>query len=287
MNNDIGMVACADDAPILAFCHRAPMQYRHLISDIEIPCPQWREAYGNYYGVSAQDRPLFYVDDVDKTNFLAAVFLNRLRIEGDATSVTEDAFLQWCQDQSFLGYATTSDPLMYMLRRLTGPEGWSHNLHFEITPETFRSQISHKVAPLTALDRAPVESFLAQPSTIPFLSIGRAVPGLARDFCLTCAQIPVYCYAAYINEHIVGIVSIQPMTTFCDELSELYVAPDFRRRGVGYSLLSTAIRDTLERGKILGAASNTETGPQFRHLGFRVVSRFWHLRFWHDTPRLT
>jgi len=261
------------------------MQYRHLICDLTLPFPEWRKAFGNYYGISETEQPTFYVDNPQDVTLLASIFINRLRIEGTFDGIAPDGFRQWCQTNRFQGYATTSEKLMCILRSITGPEGWSYNAHYQVTPETFRDQTLTEVILLTPEDKEKVDAFLARPADVPFLTVGRTVPALERDFSLSTLNLPVHCYAALIHNEIVGIASVHPMTTYADEFSQLYVAPEYRGHGVGCSLLSAAVRDTFHRGHILGAAPNPDALPELEKIGFRLVCRFWHQRFWHDTPQ--
>lgn len=279
---------CHDMARIEKFCRQDAILYRHLLHFLAPPSPEWDRAMSAYYpkGVSDDDPSAFYVDNADRIRLLANLWAGKLRIEGDVDSVSADGLRSWCLQVNACGILTTSEDLCDFLGDALGFDDWSVNFHYTVTASTFLGNTRHDVERLLPTDRTDFNLFLDRPADTPFLSIRRANDNLARDLAFMSVGLPVECHAVRVGGNIVGMITAFQMTGSCDEISRLYVAREYRHRGIGRSLLSAITRSILDRGRQPAFAlkgSPDAVGDLLTGLGYRIFGRFWHRRYWWDT----
>jgi GNAT superfamily N-acetyltransferase len=86
---------------------------------------------------------------------------------------------------------------------------------------------------------------------------------------LTEADAPIRLYGAFDNETPVGWVSSVATGTDCNWVSNLFVHPDYRRRGIGKSLMSTLLNEDARYGANYSVLFASQTGALlYPHLGY-------------------
>lgn len=282
-----------DEARIRAFCLQDAMRYRHILHYLgRPPWSDWDKAMFAYYpsGVSETTPPAHYAVERDgQVGLLADIWDRRVRIEGDARLISLDGLRAWWSCVKPIGVGTTSEELSELLSHVVGDVDWSANFYYTVTADTFLEHTAHEVVRLSPADRDSFDRFLERPSDVPFLNLRRSNDNLARDLLFLYNGIPVDGYAVRVGPDIAGIVTTFILTDSCDEISRLYVAREYRGRGIGRSLLSAATREILMKGRQPSFAVGGDPNILDRllcGLGYRVFSRFWHWRFWWDMVEL-
>lgn len=282
------MNKCTDNTAIIEFCQNDPIALRHIIHYLNSPIPNYDDALTAFYpGVAPKTPPVIYVDGTNPIRLMAHDWDGRLRLEGNERHLSGEALREWCAQMNPRGAASTSDSLSDLLRETVGQDGWSVNFHYSVSPSKFLERTEHKVIQLSPADYDNCLRFLERPSDTPFLNIKRANMNLARDLSWMHDGLPVDAYAIREGSDIVGICTVFQMTACCDEVSRLYVPREVRGRGYGRSLLSAATRDILARGRQPGFAVGGDPeilGRLLTSLGYNIVCRFWHWRYWWDLP---
>lgn len=112
---------------------------------------------------------------------------------------------------------------------------------------------------------------------------GRGGSGaIVRDFEFMCLGLPIDYYVTQEAENITGVLTVNPYTDRCDEISTLFVDPKHRRKGLAHSLLSAATRAIFARGRqptYAAAGPPRERPDLFRmltDLGYSFVSPSWY-----------
>lgn len=268
-----------DLTDLLDCCNQHPIAYRHLIRDMESPCPQLDAALRHL----ADTPPVagtFYCNCDKPVSLLAQVRGNKLRIEGDLSVVNREDLLEWCRQYNPEGVATTHEPLMELLRDIVGHERWICFPTFTATRAMFREAVSHDIVRLTPDDRSAYEVFLQRTS-----GAGRHPSDntMASEYNLMCEGHPIDCYAAKSQSDIAGVITISPMTDACDEVSRLVVIDEYRGRGLAKSLLSVGTRLILDRGRQPAYVAGGDRRILQRlldSLGYEFVCHFWQRRYW-------
>lgn len=282
------LMLCQDTDRVMQFCRTDPFRYRHMISEMKHRDQALAAAWCKYYGIHPLPPSQFYVNAQENVTLLAAYRNDRLRLEGSMEYVDPGRLRDWCTRLAPKGVASTSEPIRDLLCEVVGRDNWSINFHYLITAQRFRERVSHEVVRLTPSKRSAFEAFLQRPSDTPFLSVRHSEPALVRDFAFMSAGLPIICYAVFAESDIAGILTTNPLSDFCVETSRLYVARNYRGRGVGQSLLSVATREALEQGLMSGfsVSGDLEVLDRFlTGLGYEVATPFWHKRYWTDTPQ--
>lgn len=282
------LVRCDNTERILKFFEQDHLRFRHLIHYLNPPSKAWDDAMYAYYpsGVKRKAPPIHFVDNEENIALLASLWDGRLRLDGTLDTISQDHLWEWYAQIKPYGVLTTTEALTEPLAQLAGEDGWSVNFHYTVTPNNFLKGTYHSISELTPNDKDAADEFLAQPSDVPFLSIARVNDNLRRDLDFMYTGLPGMCLAAKVNNAIVAILTSHPQTNQCEELSRLYVAPQYRCKGFGKSLLSAACERILARGLIPACASGGDLDTIDRLLtsiGFRISCRFWHRRYWWDT----
>ncbi len=282
------MVRCDDTKCILDFFNQDHIRFRHLIHYMDPPSKAWDDAMHSYYpsGVTRSDPPIHFVDEKQCIHLLASLWSGRLRLDGSLQHLSKEQLGQWYHEIKPYGVLTTTEGLTETLTELAGEDGWSVNFHYSVTENTFLSNAFHSISLFDKADRAAADEFFAQPSDVPFLTIARVNDNLRRDLDFLYAGLPTFCMTAKVNGAIVGMVTGHPQTKLCDEISRIYVAPQYRCQGYGRSLLSAASQHILANGRIPVCAAGGDPDALDRLLssvGYRICCRFWHRRYWWDT----
>ncbi len=281
------MHLCPKIDKIFEFCQRQPVRYRHMLAELKPRDPALSVAWCEFYGMMPITQSIFYADSCDNIGLLAAYRRNRLRIEGELGSVTPACLQDWCQRLNPVGVATTSEPIRDLLCQTFGRNGWNINFHYATTAERFQAVASHNIRCLSLNDSEAFKRFVERPGDTPFLSIQHAHPAFVRDFEFLKAGYPVLCYAAFAEDEIVGLLTTNPFSDFCVEISRLHVLSDYRKQGIARSLISAFTQETLDSGCKPVLAISGEFKRMERlvaPLGYEVASPFWHKRYWTDLP---
>src|SRR5207244_7275352 len=83
------------------------------------------------------------------------------------------------------------------------------------------------------------------------------------------ANAPIRLYGAFDNETPVGWVRSVSTHSDCNWVSNLFVHPDYRRRGIGKSLMSAMLNEDASYGVEYSALLASQTGALlYPHLGY-------------------
>jgi GNAT superfamily N-acetyltransferase len=161
---------------------------------------------------------------------------------------------------------------------------WSNvNGEYTASAETFRPCEVWPVRKLPADDelewRARWQRFLERHAGESIVRLGAGGSGAGeRDVLFMCAGLPVECHVTEADDEITGILTVNPITARCDEISMLFVDPAWRRRGLAQSLLSAATRDVLARGRVpaySASGDRAEIAGMLAQVGYYRVARSW------------
>ena len=277
------MMRCSDSARVLAFCDPAPVRYRHIIHNLNPPCPDWDRAMSGFYGKDPGPETSFYVDSHESISLLAICRDGKLQLEGDTTRVSEARLHDWCECLHPRGVATTHEGLMDVLCEVVGRDGWSQSPQYSVTAALFHDTATGNVVLLSPVDRDSYESFARRHADDPFLNEDVSKSSVMRDFAFMCEGLPVDCYAVFSGADIAGVITVSPMTNHCDEISVLFVAAEYRGRGLARILLARVTRDILARGKQPSYFAGGDPDILDRlltGLGYHMTNQFLEWRYW-------
>ena len=262
---------------LLEFCKQDQVRYRTIIHDLCSPCPEWDRAM-------AGGRPLpclqYFADNQKSVSLLAQVKGNKLRLEGKLNNIARSQLIAWLRKLSPAGIATTSLAIKETLAEVLEISDWGEHAQYTVTPAHFKARVVAPVKKLTANDRPAWERFAARNhSEAPMAGHG----AVGRDVGFMFSGLPVECYITEKAGKITGLLTTNPVTEACDEISTLYVYPSYRRKGLAHSLLSIATQEiiALDRQPAYFAGGNPpRLGAMLTALGYSFGSYFWEWRFW-------
>ena len=257
------MIECNDIEKLLEFCERDAVRCRHMAHELAPPCPEWDEAmrrtdYVDGKGCVLLDDPpesepsermLCFVDSLTELWLLACVRGGSLRVEGQVRNYAE--FSDWCRALGPGAVETSEHTGMECLTQALGISGWRQTgADYTATAGTFRERATEPVRKSTPNDRPVWQRFVERHAHEPRVNARGGSQAVVRDFEFMCLGLPVDYYAICKGAEITGILTVNPFTNRCDEISTLFVDPQHRRQGLASSLLSAATRDILARGKL-------------------------------------
>lgn len=269
------MIECGRTGELITFGNRDHVRYRGLLHDLDSPCPQWDQAM---QGGEDMPAPRFFVDRLERIQLVAEV-TGGLRAEGVFRNVSSRNFISWCRRFSPRSADTTHEEIKDAFSEAFGIQHWGMNGTYSVASGGFVEKISHPVRQLTSDDRPMWRPFVQTNEDDPMVSEDLGSGAVVRDFEFMCAGLPVDYYATIESGDITGMVSVNPMTDRCDEVSAVFVSPAHRGRGLATSLLSMATRDILERGKraAYSAAGNSEDVVGLvRKVGYSFIAFWWY-----------
>jgi GNAT superfamily N-acetyltransferase len=296
------MIPCDDAQTRLDFCHRDYLRYRELIGDL-MPPTALDGATERYWvddgrlvdrGEQAREPAVhdrYYVDSLEMPSLLAWVHgakpRARLRLEGGLPSGSDQAVRAWIRELAPVGVATTHEAIKRCLSEELGVTDWGKAGRYTVTTEDFRPRAAHPVRRLSPADRPLWRRFVEKNMDDSMVSGRNGCGTVVRDFEFMCMGMPVAYYAAEKDGEIAGIVTIGASTDRYDGIGALFVAPEHRRQGLGYSLLSAATQDILARGRqpdYFAGGDPDALPPLLTGLGYRLNFTFyWTERFmWYD-----
>ena len=93
--------------------------------------------------------------------------------------------------------------------------------------------------------------------------------------------LPVDYYATEEGDEITAVLTVNPFTNRCDEISTLFVDLEHRRKGLAQSLISAATRDILVQGRqpCYSGGDREVLDQMLTGVGYSLVSRDWHHYF--------
>jgi GNAT superfamily N-acetyltransferase len=296
------MIPC-DDAKIrLEFCHRDYLRYRELIGDL-LPPSAWDGAMERYWvndgrlvdrGEQAREPAIpdhYYVDSLRKPSLLACVHVvkprAKLRLEGEIPSDSDQAVRAWIRELAPVGVATTHEAIKCCLAEELGVTDWIQAGRYTVTTEDFMPRVVHPVRLLSPADRPLWQRFVGRNMDDSMVSGRNGCGSVVRDYEFMCMAMPVAYYAAEKDGEITGIFTIGASTDRYDNIGALFVAPEHRRQGFGYSLLSAVTQDILARGRqpdYFAGGDPDALPPLLSGLGYHLNFTFyWTERFmWYD-----
>ncbi len=289
------MKPCNDKADILMFCGRDAIRYRHIIHELDPPCPEWDEAMHRCHYVSGKGLVIaepagqvtitpaalessYYMDNPDHPLLLAKAGKDHLRIEGEVKDGNADGLLALIHELKPRGLQTYHQAIAEFLREALKTAPWESN-GAEYTPtERFTPQIDAPVRQLTPDDRAMWQRFVDRNADDPMVKAPNGSQAVVRDFFFMEMGLPVQYFAALEQGEMTGMASVNPMTRSIDEVSALYVDPVHRRKGLARTLVSAAAKHIQGEGRIAAyhAAGNPQDRPDLYRLltslGFEFVT---------------
>jgi len=122
---------------------------------------------------------------------------------------------------------------------------WRLSRNYELTQDRFIPRPSGLVRPLTPEDRQCVDK------AIETYEIAKHHSTI-RDFDQRAGGRRCKCWGAFVDNDLVGFVSTNPIFTGVTEISWIFTAEPFRRRGIAAGLLTAACEDAFSRGDAVG-----------------------------------
>jgi len=238
---------------VLDFCHGEPFRYRELLHAL---APA--DACVAHAMHGGQDpTPQFFADRERRPRMLACLDDDLLRIEGIPPADGRAGLIAWCREQAPTSLATSDPDMCDLLADAFPGLKWEQSGQYTVTRDAFRPRLTRIVRCLGPEDRALWDRFAAIHREEPILwpDLGGSGAGV-RDFALMEQGLPVDVYVTEGDEDITGVLTVRPLTDFCDEISMVFVDEAHRRLGNGHSLLSQATRDILGRGKQPGYSAS-------------------------------
>jgi len=297
------MLLCDDNQLRWAFCRRDPLRYRDLIRDLLPPSAidgAMLERYWVNEGklVDRGEQPRapaledhYYVDSLEKPSLLACVHGTapraKLRLEGELESSDEHAVRAWIREPTPVGVATTHEAIKECLSEELRVADWTAAKVYTATAEGFKPRTLHPVRRLTANDRPLWRRFVERNMGDSMVSGYQDSGAVVREFEFMCMGLPVAYYAAEREGEIAGVVSVGAGPDQYDAIDMLFVAPEHRRQGFGYGLLSVATQEILARGRqpeYFAGGDQDALPPLLTGLGYHVNSTLhWTERYmWYD-----
>jgi len=285
------MFRCDDTARLLAFFLADPVRFRHLLHDLDSPCPAWDEAMGCVDYVSreggfimrdaqpAEERVEreYYVDSLEEISLVAQVRGRHVRVEGCMTEEQASRFVAWCRGRGIEAIETWSETVHDRLSA-AGLSPWKlGGGEYTTSGPQFQGKIEHLVRRLTAGDEGIWRAFVERNASDPMVNARPGGQAAVRDFVFMCKGLPVDYYAAIEEGEIAGVAGVNPMTRTVDEIGMLFVEPRHRRKGYARSLMTAATQDILSRGRlpVYAAGGNPSERPDLHAmltgLGYRLV----------------
>ena len=288
------MFEYTDVQNLLDFCNRDFVRYRHIIHDLDPPCPEWDRAMRGYNFVdgkfvltanenSDNDPVRYFVDSLEEISLLASLQGDGVRLMGEMRGTTYAELIDWCRDLAPGFLATTNEAVKDCLSEAFDIMRWREGGDYTVTPERFRERFTSPVRRLSADDRPMWRRFVEHHANEPIVSAVRGGSGaVIRDFEFMGLGLPIEYYVTQEGEDITGVLTVNPYTDRCDNISVLFVDPEHRREGLAHSLLSAATRSIFARGRqpAYDAAGPPGERPDlFRMLtglGYSFVSPSWY-----------
>lgn len=145
------------------------------------------------------------------------------------------------------------------------PDGvWRRSRNYELIPGGFKPRPSDLVRRLTHEDRAHVEKAIR-------IHEAAAHRSTMRDFDAMAEGRPARCWGAFVDGDLAGFVSTNPICAGVTEMSWIFTAEPFRRRGIAAGLLSAACDEALSRGHLVGyhaGSAGDDLDHMVRQIGF-------------------
>ncbi|GAI85158.1 unnamed protein product, partial [marine sediment metagenome] len=157
------MFECTDKQKLLRFCNRDFVRYRHILHDLNPPCPEWDKAMqrcdyvegkgfvlrGAQGGRSDNHCDVYFVDSPDRISLVARVRGKAVRLEGEIGNVARTELIDWCRGFAPENVETTHEALKDCLSEIVGTERWRMNGTYTATRESFRERITAHVRRLS------------------------------------------------------------------------------------------------------------------------------------------
>ena len=231
------MFQCNDTARLLAFFQADPVRFRHILHDLDSPCPAWDEAMDSLLrraGASSGWRGSTHVDSLEEISLVAQVRGRHVRVEGCMTDEQGGRFVAWCRDRGIRTIETWSQAVYDRLSPVTRI-GAVESGAASTRPagRSSMARIEHHVRRLTAGDEGIWRRFVERNASDSMVNARPGSQTAVRDFVFMCRGLPVDYYAALEGGEITGVISVNPMTRTIDEISMLFVEPGHRRKGIG------------------------------------------------------
>ncbi len=289
------MKLCNDKVNLLLFCEQDPVRYRHLIHELDPPCPEWDEAMHRCHYVSGEGLVIqeatgqvalthaglegsYYMDSPDQPRLLAKAGKDDLRIEGAINDKNAGNLLALIQQLRPHSLQTSHQAIAEFLREALNTGPWESD-GAEYTPTgQFTPQIDAPVRALTPDDRSIWQRFVDRNADSPMVNAPNGSQAVVRDFLFMSMGLPVQYLATLEDGKMTGMASVNPMTRSIEEISALYVDPVHRRKGLARTLICAAVNYIHGQGRIAAyhAAGNPQDRPDLYRLltslGFELVT---------------
>lgn len=283
------MIETNDIEMLLRFCDRDHVRCRRIIHALASPCPDWDDAmarsdYVEGKGFVAMALPSaepedmhFFVDRTDPVGLLVWAQGRHMTVEGRVRGY--DGFAAWCREAMPASVQTTDPTIAACLDQTLDLDGWADcGAEYAVDAEAFVPRTTGTVKQLTPEDRPLWRQFVQEYAHEPMVNSRPGSQAAFRDFEFMCMGLPVRYYVALDDGRIAGFLTVNTFTSQADEIAAVFVPPEKRRRGYGASLLSAAVQDILDAGRLPAyhAGGAPDTRPDlFRMLtglGFHLVA---------------
>ncbi len=289
------MKLCDNIAEVLLFCQRDPVRYRHIVHELDPPCPEWDDAMrrchyvdgegvviddsaGQEDSASARLHASYYLDNAGAPTLLVRVSDDNFRVEGTVNNNNTDDLLALIQKHSPRNLLTYHQAVADFLGKKFNSDQWECDGAEYVATDRFTPQLSAPVLALTPDNRPLWQRFVDRNAGDPMVKARNGSQAVVRDFLFMAMGLPVRYFVTLEDGEITGMASVNPMTRSIDEISALFVDPVHRRKGLARTLISAAVESIHARGRTVAyhAAGNPQDRPDLykllTSLGFELVT---------------
>lgn len=142
---------------------------------------------------------------------------------------------------------------------------WRLSRNYSLTEDRFTPCISNLVRPLTPEDRPCVERAARTYEVARHHSTMRDFDKMAKGHTYKC-------WGAFVDDGLVGYVSTNPICAGVTEISWIFTAEPFRRRGIAAGLLTAACETAFSQGNAVGyhaGSAGDDLDRMVRSVGFQ------------------
>lgn len=162
---------------------------------------------------------------------------------------------------------TVGDPGMRALKRWITDGRWQMSRQYCLESAGFRPRPSTLVRQLGPGDRQSIEA------AIEAYKVARHCATM-RDFDYMAERRPVACYGAFADGELAAFCSSNPVYTGITEISWIFTAEPYRRRGLAAGVLTSACEQAFARGDVVAYFNGESTEGVYRMVtseGFREL----------------
>jgi hypothetical protein len=189
------MIRCDDIPRLLEFFKRDPVRYRHILHELDSPCPAWDVAmrccdYVDRVGFVLRQQPrepdraaTYYVNSPDDRSLVVRQSGRSARVEGRFNKQTCQDFVHWCRNGGIELVETWNESLRDGLTAGAGLGPWNtDSAQYTTGAEEFRAYLDARVRRLTCQDEGIWRRFADRNANDPMVNARPGSQAVIRDF---------------------------------------------------------------------------------------------------------